>query len=145
MGKLVVGLNNLITRARRTRVRPDQLLLLFPRCLQNSECSCNIVKDVANCRHDGKCKVGDLIDLARKYGCRIVFATGGQLALQEVKADRVGAVVAVACTKELRQGILAAFPKAVIGITNTCPHGPCTDTDVDVDKVERAIQWFLRE
>ena len=145
MSRLIVGLSNLLTRARRTRVKPGQLLILCPRCLQNSDCPCNIVKDVANCRHDHKCKVGDLIDLADKHDCRIVFATGGQLALHEVKSDEIHAVVAVACTKELRQGILAAFPKAVIGIPNTCPHGPCTDTDVDLDDVERAIQWFLRE
>ena len=145
MSRLVVGLSNLLTRARRTRVRPDQLLMLFPRCLQSSECTCNIVKDVANCRHDGKCKVGGLIDLAKKYGCRITFVAGGQLALKEVKAENTRAVVAVACTKELRQGVLAAFPKAVIGVPNTCPNGPCTDTDVDLEKVEKAIQWFLRD
>ena len=145
MSRLIVGLSNLLTRARRTRVKPEELLMLFPRCLQNSDCPCNIVKDVANCKHDRKCKVGDLIDLAEKYGCRIVFATGGQLALREVKAESIRAVVAVACNKELRMGILAAFPKAVIGVPNTCPHGPCADTDVDLDKVEKAIQWFLRE
>lgn len=41
--------------------------------------------------------------------------------------------------------MLASFPKAVIGVVNVWPKGPCKDTDVDVDAVERAIQWFLRE
>ena len=51
----------------------------------------------------------------------------------------------IACTKELRQGILAAFPKAVIGVVNAWTVGPCKDTDVDLTEVERAIQWFLRK
>ena len=53
-------------------------------------------------------------------------------------------IVAVACQKELRDGVLAVFPKAVLTIANTRPHGPCVDTDVDLDKVRDAIEWFLR-
>ena len=57
----------------------------------------------------------------------------------------VKAVVAVACGKELRQGVLGVFPKAVLGVVNLWPHGPCKDTDVALEAVEEAIRWFLRE
>ncbi|HUW56517.1 MAG TPA: DUF116 domain-containing protein [Planctomycetota bacterium] len=144
MSRIVVGLSNLMTRLRRTRVRPDELLLLFPICLQCSECPNNIVNDVTNCKRCGKCKVSDLVALSEKYGCRIEAATGGRLAVVKVRTTGVRAVVAVACHKELRQGILASFPKAVIGVVNAWPKGPCKDTDVDLGAVERAIQWFLR-
>ena len=145
MSRLVVGLSNFTTRLRRTRVKPDELLLLFPSCLQCSECPNNIVQHLANCKRCGKCKVNDLARLSEEYGCRIEIASGGHLALAKVKDPGVRAIVAVACSKELRQGILASFPKAVIGVVNVWVKGPCKDTDVDLDAVERAIQWFLRK
>ena len=145
MSRLIVGFGNLTTRLRRTRVKPDELLLLFPACLQCSECPNDVSEDVGNCKRCGKCKVSDLVALSEKYACRIESATGGRLALAKVKDPAVKAVVAVACSKELRQGMLAAFPKAVIGIVNVWPRGPCKDTDVELKDVEEAIRWFLRE
>ena len=64
--------------------------------------------------------------------------------IKRAREAGVKAVVAVACEKELKQGIRAAFPKAVIGVINTRPKGPCFDTDVDLNEVERAIEWLLR-
>ena len=143
MSRIVVGLSNFTTRLRRTRVLSDQLLLVLPHCLQSS--ANNIVAGVWNCQRCGKCNIGDLVELSRKYSCRIEVATGGRLAVQKVKDPSVKAVVAVACNKELRQGILASFPKAVLGVLNRWPKGPCKDTNVDLQAVERAIQWFLRK
>ena len=145
MSRIVVGLSNFTTRLRRTRVLSDQLLLVLPHCLQSSVCPNNIVAGVWNCQRCGKCNIGDLVELSRKYSCRIEVATGGRLAVQKVKDPSVKAVVAVACNKELRQGILASFPKAVLGVLNRWPKGPCKDTNVDLQAVERAIQWFLRK
>jgi len=145
MSRIVVGLSNFTTRLRRTRVKPDELLLLFPSCLQRSTCPQNVVQDLSNCKRCGKCKVTDLVALSEKYGCRVEIASGGHLALAKVRDPGVRAVVAVACSTELRQGILASFPKAVIGVVNVWTKGPCKDTDVDLAQVERAIQWFLRK
>ncbi len=143
MSRLFVKLGNVLTRIRRKRVRPENLLLMFPSCLQNSDCEHKIVRDVRNCRRCGKCKVKDLVEMADKYGIQIAVASGGRLALVRVKAGDVHAVVAVACELELRQGMLKTFPKAVLGIVNLRPNGPCIDTDVETDKVEEAIRWFL--
>ena len=145
MSRLVVGLSNLLTRARRKHVRPENLLLLFPHCLQWSDCPQNVSGNIDNCKLCGKCKIAKLIELSRERGIKYEVASGGRLALTKVKDPDVKAVVAVACSKELRQGILAAFPKAVIGVVNLWPKEPCKDTDVDTAEVERAIDWFLRE
>jgi hypothetical protein len=144
VSRIAVGLSNLVTRLRRTRVRAEELLILIPRCLQCSDCENNILRNLAACKRCGKCKVKDLIEMAQKHGCRIAAAAGGELALARVKSPEVKAVVAVACEKELRVGAQAAFPKAVIGVINTRPKGPCFDTDVDLGEVEKAIEWLLR-
>ncbi len=145
MNRIVVGLSNFATKLRRTRVKPDQLLLLIPHCLKRTACPQDIVAGVWNCARCGKCTIDRLVALSEKYGCRIEIASGGRLAIDKVRDPNVRAVVAVACNTELRQGILAAFPKAVTGVVNRWPKGPCKDTDVDVEQVEEAIRWFLRK
>ena len=141
---LFVGLNNLLVRVRRGRVNPGQLLLLLPSCLQYSDCGEPVRTDPNKCKRCGRCPVKDLVELAEELGIRIAVATGGRLALKRARSKDVKAIVAVACPRELRQGILAVFPKAVLAVPNTWPDGPCKDTQVDVTKVREAIEWFLR-
>ena len=65
---------------------------------------------------------------------------GGRDALARTKQENIKAVVAVACEKELVQGIFAAFPKPVLGVINETPEGPCKNTLADPDKVTQAIE-----
>ncbi len=143
MSGLFVKLGNALTHMRRKRVRPENLLLLLPSCLQSSACDCKVVRDVHNCKGCGHCKIKDLVELADRYGVRIAAVTGGRLAIQHVQAEDIHAVVAVACELELKQGMIKSFPKAVLGVVNLRPHGPCVDTDVEVERVEAAVRWFL--
>ena len=136
---------NWLTRVRRSRCKPPELLLLLPSCLQNSQCRQKVTYDLDECKRCGRCKVKDVIELAERYGARCAMATGGRLALKRAKGEGVRAVVAVACEKELKEGMKAVFPKPSLGVVNRRPHGPCKDTDVDLEDVERAIRWFLRE
>ncbi len=145
MNRAVVGLSNFTTKLRRSRCKPEALLLLIPHCLKRTGCPQDIAAGPWNCARCGKCNITELVSLSEKYGCRIEIASGGRLALDKVRDPSVRAVVAVACNTELRQGILASFPKAVLGIVNRWPKGPCKDTCVDVTSVEKAIQWFLRK
>ncbi len=140
-----VSLNNALRKVERRKVPAEQLLLLFPVCLQNSDCDAKITNDVSNCRRCGKCKVKSILEMAERYGVRAVAATGGELALQETKAKDVKAVVAIACEKELRQGIVAAFPKPVVGVVNLRPNGPCKDTDVNLPEAEAALRMCLAD
>lgn len=141
----VIALNNLLVKRRRKRAKPEEVLLLIPSCLQNSECKQNLVHDVCNCKRCGSCKVCDVLDLAERYGVKPFGAAGGRIALIEAGKKQIKAVVAVACEKELREGILAAFPKAVLAVVNLRPHGPCKDTSVVLADVEEALQVFLGE
>jgi hypothetical protein len=141
--RAIVSLSNFTVRARHKRTTSEHLLLILPHCLQNSKCQQRLDAELCNCRRCGKCQVKELIELAEGHKVRVVMASGGELALQHAKDRSVHAVVAVACEKELRQGILAAFPKAVLGIINERPHGPCKDTRVNVEAVRKAVKWFL--
>ena len=145
MGQRLVKLFNTMTHLRRSRCKPEEMLVLLPSCLQSSECKQKITNDIGECLRCGRCKVKDIAELCEKNGVRCAVATGGRLALELAQQDHVKAVVAIACEKELQEGMAAVFPKPGLGIINIRPHGPCKDTDVEVEEVERAITWLLRK
>jgi len=139
MGRRMVAFWNFLTHVRRKRCAPERLLFLVPSCLQNSECKQNIAHDITQCERCGRCKVGQVLALAEELGAKAVVATGGRLALQMARDEAVDGVIAVACVKELTEGMRAVFPKAVLGVVNMQPHGPCKDTDVDMAAVRAAV------
>ncbi len=141
--KQFVSLSNMMTKLRKKRCPPEGLLLLFPHCIQNSKCKQNIKHDLNECKRCGKCKVKDLLEISEEYGISIAIASGGRIALKRVMAEEVQGVVAIACEKELRTGLMAAMPKAIFAVPNLRPNGYCVDTDVYMDDVLKAIERFL--
>ena len=126
------------------KIAPERLLILTPHCIQLDVCPHKITRDINNCKQCGRCPVGDLLTLTRKYGVHLAVATGGTLARQVVKRIRPKAILAIACERDLTSGIQDVFPIPVIGVLNERPHGPCCNTIVDINKVELAIKNFLQ-
>ncbi len=144
LDRAVVRLNNLSVRGRRTRVGPGEILMLMPSCLQAAACGQNVVGDLAACKRCGRCKIGPLLELADRYGIQRAIAKGGRVAVELARQPHIKAIIAVACEKELRSGIIACLPKAVVAVANERPNGPCRETNVDLAKVEKAIKWLTR-
>ena len=105
---------------------PGPVLVLFPRCLR---------ADIRS-RAKGIC--------SRYEDVRLHTAPGGTEARQIILDTSPGAIVAVACERDLIAGIQDVAPKIpVIGIPNTRPEGPCTDTTIDTDELTAAIEYFI--
>ena len=138
-----VAINNRLVLAEAKKVNPHQLLILLPHCLQNHECKVRITGKVENCKKCGKCKIKDLVTLSETYQVPIAVATGGTLARKIVVEKRPKVIIAVACERDLSSGIQDSYPIPVFGIFNRRPFGPCYDTDVDMELVEKGIQTFL--
>ncbi|MBN1849093.1 MAG: DUF116 domain-containing protein [Deltaproteobacteria bacterium] len=138
-----VAINNQLVLAEARQVQPQKLLILLPHCLQNHECPVRITGNVANCKACGKCKIKDLLAISKKYGTQISVATGGTLARKIVVETRPEIIVAVACERDLTSGIQDSYPIPVFGVLNRRPFGPCYDTDVDLELVERGVITFL--
>ncbi len=145
MSRRLVKMMNTLTRLRRASCEPGQILLLLPRCIQHSGCEQRIANDIQECRRCGRCKVKDLLEMSERYGTRCAVATGGHLALELARDEGVRTVVAIACAKELQEGMKGIFPKPSVGIINLWPNGPCVDTDVELDRVEAAIERLIKE
>jgi hypothetical protein len=139
-----VKFNNWLTRLRRTQVRAENLLLLVPRCLQKNGCTQTLGETIDDCKACGQCNVTDLLTIRDEFGIHCSLAAGGREALAFVRNPQIKAVVAVACEKELTQGILAVFPKPVLGVLNIQTNGPCRNTHLNPDLVRAAIRSVLK-
>ena len=125
------------------KVPADRILLLTPHCLQESSCVHKVTGDVYNCKQCGRCKVGDLLQITKDYGCKFLVATGGTLARLKVKEVRPKAIVAIACERDLASGMADVFPIPVIGVVNARPNGPCCNTTVDADRVREVVELLV--
>lgn len=138
-----IQVNNDLVCAQSIKIKPHQLLLLAPHCLQNSDCPHKVTGNVDNCHRCGKCGVNHILELRDQYGIKVGMATGGTLARKYVRDYRPRAIVAIACERDLTSGILDANPIPVLGITNLRPNGPCYNTEFSVAQVEGSIRFFL--
>ncbi|NTW05520.1 MAG: DUF116 domain-containing protein [Peptococcaceae bacterium] len=140
-----IEVNNQMVKVASYKLMPDQVLLLVPHCLQNNKCVHKITVEVNNCRRCGACPIGDILDIRDRYGINVGVATGGTLARKYVKDYRPKAVVAVACERDLTSGIQDSSPLPVLGVTNERPHGPCHNTNIDLRKLEDALEFFFQK
>ena len=138
-----ITVNNQLVLAEARRVGPEKLLILLPHCLQNHECDVRITGNVENCKACGKCNIKNLVKLSQRYHVSISVATGGSVARRIVVEKRPDMIIAVACERELTTGIQDTYPLPVYGILNHRPFGPCYDTDVDLEFVEKGMITFL--
>jgi hypothetical protein len=138
-----IEINNQLVLAQHPRATPDKLLLLMPHCLQFHECEFRITGSTVHCQRCGQCPITGLVELSEKYGVGLAVATGGTLARRIVVERRPRLIIAVACERDLSSGIQDSYPLPVFGVVNNRPHGPCYDTQVDLEKVEEALRTFL--
>jgi hypothetical protein len=137
--------NNLLVRAtlggRAREVAPaaPRILALAPTCLQAGDCTREIAKDASLCERCGKCPVRDLVELAEQRDIELHFVAGGTLARSLVETRAPDAIVAVACERELTEGILFSRKVPVMAVPNTRPKGPCKETQVDIADVREAV------
>jgi hypothetical protein len=141
--KSFISVNNYITASK--KIRPgEKILMLLPHCLQNSDCPFKITIDINNCKNCGKCRIGQLKEMADKYNAVLKVATGGTLARKWIEEVRPRAVVAVACERDLAAGIQDTGGLPVLGVLNSRPYGPCINTDVCLDQVDQALRTLVQ-
>lgn len=119
----------------------SQRVLLLPHCLRPSqECPGKMTKQGLNCVgcEIASCAIYQLRAAAREMGYRgVCVAPGGKLAIRFLAEHQPAGVIAVACDKELEEGLDAianmdwntGHPAVV---TVPLSQDGCVDTEVDV-------------
>lgn len=126
-------------------VHPSQRVLLISHCLRNSKiCKAISEEDGLKCLScDPSCQVNAIQKKAKELNYKgICIAPGGSMALRFVKNNRPHAIAAVACMKELEEGIESVKrisslddnqipPILIVPLTKE----GCVNTEVDVGLV----------
>lgn len=137
-----------------SQVNPSERILLLPHCLRRSD-SCKAVynKEGLQCvKCNPDCPVNLLQNAALDSGYKgICVAPGGRLAVNYVKEKKPRAIVAVACEKELEEGVQGVEElnresniKPVIVIIPLVKDG-CVDTVVNIEEALEIINTGCME
>ena len=137
-------------------IKSDQRVLLLSHCLRPSDsCTAKMSKDGLLCRNDcpNRCVIGRLRILAEKMGYKgVCIAPGGSMALKFVKKNNPEAIVAIACIKELEEGVCTVKELAdkeggdggKIDMPNIVVipllKDGCVDTEVDENEAKRILR-----
>ncbi len=137
-----IAVNNNLVKSKKLNMTDKQLMILLPHCLQDADCPHKITMDIENCQHCGNCCISELITIGKQYHAQVKVATGGTLARKFIEDCRPAGVIAVACERDLSQGIQDIGALPVYGVLNCRPNGPCYNTSVDMEQVEKALQMI---
>lgn len=137
-----IEVNNKLLKSRCFQIKPKNILVLAPHCLQKWDCPYKVTSKVSNCRHCGRCDIDGLLKISKTYGVKLAVVTGGTLARKIVIDNKPKAIVAIACERDLTEGILDTNSLPVMGVLNIRPEGPCKNTKVDLSEVTKAIEFF---
>ncbi|MCL5071206.1 MAG: DUF116 domain-containing protein [Actinobacteria bacterium] len=128
-------------------------VLLISHCLRNSQsCKAKMSKTGLQCRDDcpNPCSIGQLRKLAEKKGYKgVCIAPGGSMAIKYVEEKQPRGIVAIACNKELAEGIEAIrelknkskFNGKDMPVIKTIPltKDGCVNTETDVIAAAKII------
>jgi hypothetical protein len=147
--------NEAMNRERMLGIDVSRRVLLISHCLRESRtCVADTTEKGIECVSCNElCQVNMITQAAMRHGYRAVcVAPGGSLAIKFIKEHMPLGVVAVACCKELEEGVQAVrelaekagiTPPAVV--TVPLRKDGCVDTLVDVDKALAAIAIGCRQ
>ncbi len=138
-----IDVNNIVVDSAKKAYSPDEILVLLPHCLQNSDCGNKITNNIDNCKECGKCCIGSIARIGREFGLRVVVVTGGTAARNVVSRYKPGMILSVACERDLAIGIADVAGTPVFGLVNERPNGPCFNTTVDVMKLRMKLMDIL--
>lgn len=140
--KIFIKINNAYVYSNQYDFKSEDLAILIPHCIQNHNCKLKVTNNIDNCKKCGMCKINELQQLKEKYNTKIFIATGGTLARKIIVDNKPKAVIAVACERDLTSGVRDIKKIPVLGIFNSRPNGPCIDTNININEVEKAINFF---
>lgn len=140
-----ISINNMFIEKLNIKYNGNDVLILLPHCLQNSNCKERITGESLNCRLCGGCDLSDIIKLSQKYKTNIIVVTGGTAARTYIKKIRPKFIISVACERDLYSGIMDVKTIPIIGVLNSRPNGPCNFTKVDINEIENCLKKVIKE
>lgn len=137
-----LNFNNEIVLSAASDISHQNILVLLPQCLQKSDCKIRITSDINECEGCGECDMKAVNEMAAKYNVKAAVATGGSIARKLITDLNPDVIVAVACHRDLTDGVRDSWRYPVYAVLNERPKGPCFETTVSIRTIEFAIKKF---
>jgi hypothetical protein len=137
-----LNFNNEMVLTDQRDVRNSDILVLLPHCLQKDDCQVRITSDIIKCEECGGCDIATIKKLVAAQNVDAAVATGGSLARKLITEKHPSVIVAVACHRDLVEGVRDAWKYPVYAVLNERPKGPCHETTVNIASIEFAIKRF---
>ncbi len=120
-----ISTNNSLVRLAPQDIEAQRVLILLPRCLRKEQ-------------------LEQAREIARAHEVEVAVVAGGEQARQRIREMGPRLVIGVACERDLLSGIRDVRHRlSVLGISNTRPHGPCRETQIDIDELKGALDLCL--
>jgi hypothetical protein len=136
--------NNEIVVTNYQGMHSSNLLLLLPHCLQSSNCKIRINNSIIECQECGGCDMAKMKALTKDYQIKTAVASGGSLARKLVNDTHPDIIIAVACNRDLTEGVRESWRYPVYAVLNERPKGPCFETTVSPAVIDFAIHKFVQ-
>jgi hypothetical protein len=122
----------------------NERIVFAPHCMRNTAaCKAKEHNTYYTCAECGACKIDTVSKLTRELGYQALYiAKGGSAVAKQVKLDNPKAVLGIACYVEGAQGTELVGGETVNVAIYFVPltRDGCSDTDVDLAEVERAMK-----
>lgn len=141
--KLYIDINNIFVESADRKYDAEQILVLLPHCLQQSNCVYKVTSDINNCKRCGKCCIGEIAKMAENFRVAVQVVTGGTAARNVISRNKPEMILSVACERDLAVGITDVQRIPVLGVVNERPNGPCSNTTVNVETLKRKLEGIL--
>ncbi len=135
----------LIIRARselkKERVRAAKRKTVFlPQCLRKRECKAQLTEEGFQCKQcSSDCQARQIRDYVLAAGAPCFIVPGGTMVRNIIAKRKPGAVIGVACYKELEEGADECDKAGVPAVGVTLLRDGCVNTLVDVEEVKELL------
>jgi len=140
----LIKFSNIINKKLVKRYSKDEILVLLPHCLQDADCKHKVTYDIDNCLGCGKCVIGAMKQLSDEFNVNIRVATGGTLARRIIVDSKPKLILAVACHRDLIEGIKDISFVPIVGILNERPNGPCFNTTCNPKDLRNLLVKYIK-
>jgi len=138
---LYIKAKNLAYKSLFSKIPFSERILLLPQCLRPKGCSALFKELSYECKGCENCKLGELINFAKKLGYKGVYLiSGGSIVSKIFEKVKPKACVGVACLKELVLGSFVAEKFGVIAQCIALSKDGCVNTEVEWDAVKKVVE-----
>jgi len=135
--------NNTAVESLNKKTNKKDILILVPHCIQNSKCEIKLTENIELCRKCGLCGINELNKIKKEFDINIFVANGGTAARKKIKDIMPKFIIAIACERDLIEGIIDTENAPTYGILNKTPNGPCANTIFNVVELREALKQFV--